>query len=379
MKNIKLIIIAAVFFVISTACLLPSDKDFSQSERRPLAQKPEISMENLLSGQFESDLEKYAADHFPLREGFRNLKALAEYGIFLKKDNNGIYMSEEHAAKILYPYSAKSVTNATDIFRSIYEEYIKGSKTDKEKRIYVSVIPDKGYYLADKEGVPAMDYDAMFAQVAAEMDYAWYIDLTGALREDCYYRTDLHWRQEKLLPAAEALRHAMGLGLAADLGGLGEPGGLKAVTASDNFTGVYKGQSGLALKGEPLVYLTDEMIEGCITYNYETNAEGKVYDLEKLTGKDPYDVFLSGATALITVENPEAAKKTDRELVIFRDSFGSSMAPLLLSDYARITLVDLRYINWPYLRQFVEFDRDRQDVLFLYGTTLLNDSYTLKR
>ena len=123
--------------------------------------------------------------------------------------------------------------------------------------------------------------------------------------------------------------------------------------------------------------MTDDMIDGCRTFNYETNEEGRVYDLEKLSGRDPYDVFLSGATALITVENPDAAKETDRELIIFRDSFGSSLAPLLLSDYARITLVDLRYIKWSYLDQFIDFDR--QDILFIYGTTLLNDSYVLKR
>ena len=96
-KNIKLIIIAGVFFLISGACWLMPDKEFSESERRPLAQKPEISMENLLSGQLESDVEKYTADQFPLRETFRNLKALAEYGLFMKKDNNDIYIENGHA------------------------------------------------------------------------------------------------------------------------------------------------------------------------------------------------------------------------------------------------------------------------------------------
>ena len=369
-KNIKLIIIAGVFFIISGACWLMPDKEFSESERRPLAQKPEISMENLLSGQLESDVEKYTADQFPLRESFRNLKALAEYGLFLKKDNNDIYIENGHAAKILYPYSDKSVTNATDIFRMIYEEYIRGTQTDSEGRIFTAVIPDKGYYLAGEAGIPSIDYDRMFVQVINEMDYARYIDLTGALDADSYYKTDLHWRQEKLLPAAEAVGKAMGL----ELSGLDE---LKQETATEKFQGVYKGQSGLALKAEPLYYMTDETIEGCSTFNFETNEEGKVYDLDRLKGKDPYDVFLSGATALITVENPLAAPKTDRELIIFRDSFGSSLAPLLLSDYAKITLVDLRYIAWSYLKQFVEFDN--QDILFIYGTTLLNDSYTLKR
>ena len=83
--------------------------------------------------------------------------------------------------------------------------------------------------------------------------------------------------------------------------------------------------------------------------------------------KKSADVFLSGATALITVENPDTAEKTDRELIIFRDSFGSSLAPLLLSDYARITLVDLRYIKWSYLDQFIDFDRHWELISWLWG------------
>ena len=41
---------------------------------------------------------------------------------------------------------------------------------------------------------------------------------------------------------------------------------------------------------------------------------------------DPYSVFLSGSKSLLTITNPSA--DTDRELVIFRDSFASSLAPL---------------------------------------------------
>ena len=62
--------------------------------------------------------------------------------------------------------------------------------------------------------------------------------------------------------------------------------------------------------------------------------------------------------------------------MIFRDSFGSSLAPLLIEDYAKITLVDIRYIQSGFLGQFIEFDG--QDVLFIYGTTILNDSSLLK-
>ena len=96
--------------------------------------------------------------------------------------------------------------------------------------------------------------------------------------------------------------------------------------------------------------------------------------MEKAYGKDPYELFLSGALSLITIENPNAT--TDKELVIFRDSFGSSIAPLLVEGYAKITLVDIRYISSDIVGNFVDFDN--QDVLFLYSTLILNNSVTLK-
>lgn len=58
--------------------------------------------------------------------------------------------------------------------------------------------------------------------------------------------------------------------------------------------------------------------------------------------------------------------------MLFRDSFGSSIAPLFLENYSKITLVDLRYISKDVLENFIEFDK--QDVLFLYSTLVLNQN-----
>ena len=85
-------------------------------------------------------------------------------------------------------------------------------------------------------------------------------------------------------------------------------------------------------------------------------------------------MFLSGSLSLITIKNPNA--QTDRKLVMFRDSFGSSIAPLLTSGYAQIDLVDIRYIHPDLLWQFVDFEGC--DVLFLYSTLVLNNSDTIK-
>ena len=111
-----------------------------------------------------------------------------------------------------------------------------------------------------------------------------------------------------------------------------------------------------------------------MVYDYENDRTCPVYDMEKAYGKDPYEMFLSGSLPLVTITNPVA--ETDRELILFRDSFGSSMAPLLVSGYRKITLVDIRYLHPDLLERYIEFDG--QDVLFLYSTLVLNHSETLK-
>ena len=62
--------------------------------------------------------------------------------------------------------------------------------------------------------------------------------------------------------------------------------------------------------------------------------------------------------------------------MIFRDSFTSSLAPLLLETYSKITLVDTRYVQTAMLGYFLDFTN--QDVLFIYSTGLLNNSLALK-
>ena len=99
-----------------------------------------------------------------------------------------------------------------------------------------------------------------------------------------------------------------------------------------------------------------------------------MYDLEKANDKDPYELFLGGSKSLIAIENPSAA--TDKELIVVRDSFGSSLSPLLVEGYAKVTVVDIRYISPVLLGNFIEFHG--QDVLFIYSSLVLNNSSTIK-
>ena len=123
-----------------------------------------------------------------------------------------------------------------------------------------------------------------------------------------------------------------------------------------------------------MVVLRNTRLSQCRVFDFMSGEYTDIYNMDKLDSPDLYDVFLSGDQPLLTVENPNA--QTDRELVIFRDSFGSAIAPLLLSDYSKVTLVDLRYIPADQLAYYLSFDD--QDVLFLYSTLILNNGRSLK-
>lgn len=122
-----------------------------------------------------------------------------------------------------------------------------------------------------------------------------------------------------------------------------------------------------------MYYLTGDVLDDCVVTNYEDGTTGGIYNMDKAAGKDPYEMFLSGPRSLITIENPDC--ESGKELIIFRDSFASSIAPLLAEAYARITLVDIRYLRSDFLDRFIGFED--QDVLFLYSTSVLNHSETL--
>ena len=243
----------------------------------------------------------------------------------------------------------------------VYEKYLKptGSK------VYLSVVPDKNYFIAEKGGYLYMDYESLFRDLREQTGFAEYIDITGQLGITDYYKTDTHWRQEKISSVANYIAAAMGVTINPTY---------TQVDVGVPFYGVYYGQSALPLSAEKIYYLTNETLKNCKVFDYESNAYMDMYDMEKANGKDPYELFLGGSKSLITIENPSAA--TDKELIVFRDSFGSSLSPLLVEGYAKVTVVDIRYISPVLLGNFIEFHG--QDVLFIYSSLVLNNSSTIK-
>lgn len=359
--------VVTVIFSLTLICfafvnIVSPDLEFSKSERRKLKAFPKVTIKSVLSGDWFDEFEKYTLDQFVLRDFFRGVKAWSRYHLFFQKDNNKIYIVEGNINKMEYPLDEKSVIRGAEKLNKIKEKYFK------DKNVFVAVIPDKNYFFAPLNGSLSFDYEKMEQLIKENIKDISYIDLFDAMDKDMFYLTDIHWDQEKIIPVADLILETLG----------------REEKASDfiyekqklyPFYGSYYGQAAIKTKPDTLTYLTHAYLDRATVYDYETKEYTGIYKPELFEGYDPYDVFLSGARTILTIENP--SNTSGKELIIFRDSFGSSIAPLLLCGYSKITLVDIRYIPYDLLGDRLDFSKDI-DVLFLYNTMVFNNSAMLR-
>lgn len=353
MKNkIVTIIFIIYIFTFSILGIVFKDEVISKSERRKLKKIPEFTFTN----EYITNLDKYFLDHFPYRDNFRSLKANLNYKVFRKLDNNNIYLKDNYIFKSNYPTNEDSINYFINKINQIKEDF------SEDNNVYMLIIPDKNYYLKDKDFLQ-LDYDYIYNEVNKLNINN--IDIRNIMTLNDYYETDTHWKQENLDKVIKEITNIMDLPY-------------KNINYQQNifdaFYGVYYGEAAINRKLEKLIYLTNDVINNANVFYLENNNLKKVYNEDKLNGLDSYDVYLDGASAYIEIYNKEAS--SDREIIIFRDSFGSSLTPLLINYYKKITIIDNRYISSDNYLHYVNFTN--QDILFLYSTLIINNSYTLK-
>lgn len=353
-KNIVITIgFVAILTILFWANILKQNQEISITERRKLAQFPEITLKKLINGEVSNKIEKYTVDQFIGRDTFRSVKSFFSMNLLRQKDNNELFEKDGAIYKIEYPLKEQNLNQSLDKINEIYEKYLQGMP------VYYAIIPDKNYYLKGDEHLK-MDYDKLKQIALCKLQHMKYIDIWDDLELTDYYRTDLHWRQENLQKVVKKIQTNMKIESIKELNDI-------PVNIGE-FYGTYYGQLGVKVNPDEMYILINDVIENCKTYNYETKKVGNIYD--KNDSRDKYDIYLSGATPLICIENPNA--NNSKELLIFRDSYASSLAPLLVQNYRKITLIDLRYISSTLLDNYIKFDH--QDVLFLYSTLVLNQN-----
>lgn len=360
MKNkILSISFIIIIFSLSIISIILPDKDISETERRYLMHFPTLNIKTIFNGDFFEEFNTYTVEQFPFREIFIKIKGLATNKLFLKKEENGVFIKNGNFFEISSSINDKSIDYFLELVTKIKNNF-------SSENIYYSIIPDKNYYT--KEEIPKINYNELVETINQNLQDITYINIFNKLSLDSYYKTDIHWKQEKIGEVVKTIALHMN----------NESVNIKYNKLTyDNFYGALYGKIPNNEKPDTITYLIDENTINTKVFDYEKNQYYKVYEEQNLKNIDSYDIFLGGAKALLIMENKNS--KTDKELVIFRDSFSSSLAPLLLPYYKKITLVDLRYINSDYIinNNLIDFNNN-QDILFIYGISIINNSFTLK-
>lgn len=324
------------------------DQEISNSERRTLAKFPKVEF----SSSYIGKVDKYFLDHFPFRDEFRSIKANYNYKALKMMDNNGIYLKDHYIFKSLYPTNKKSIDNFITHIQKMSELF-------PASNIYTMIIPDKNYYLDGD--ILDIDYDYIYGKIGKVGNL---IDVRDVLELDDYYETDTHWKQEKLSKVIKKMDQFMNFNY-------------YDVAYKENvfnkFYGVYYGESAIKREPERLTYLTNSILDKADVEYLENKNLKTIYKEANLEGMDAYNVYLDGASSFIKIHNEAVDGKN---LVVFRDSFGSSLIPLLVPYYSNIIVIDNRYISSNYFSELI--DLKDADVLFLYSTLVVNESGTLK-
>jgi hypothetical protein len=367
MKHTKNIAVTLTFLLTLAlglvACLWSGSRPaaYSQVEKRPLAQFPkDVTWQSLVDKTSIEQFEDFTVDQFPARQFFRAVKARFVMKVLGQKQNNGYAMEDGSIAQIKTSFDQANIDYSLGRLANISTRY----PIDRG-RLYLAIVPDKNYFFAKDYGYPGPDYEALVKDAQERLPDATYIDLFPHLSLSDYYKTDWHWDQSRLLGVLDVLGEGMGFADAL-------PDRYDTHILSP-YRGGYHDQSALYPPPEALTYLTNDIINACTVHDLATGETTGVYIPALFESNTGYDFFLSGMKGLQRIDNPLAT--TDRELIVLRDSFGSSILPLIAQGYRTVWVVDIRNVLPTTLGTWIDFSG--KDVLFLFSTTVL-DSKTFK-
>lgn len=333
----KIMCAAFCVFLVLMSCLfflLPKE-DFSELEKRYLAETPEFSWSNLTSGELGEDIETYMADHVPGRNFFVGLNAYADL-LTGRQVTKGVYLAAGDRlvqSPVLWNEAqAKQNTAAISAFAQSIDVPVD-----------FMVIPSAGW--AARDSIIGLS-DSYMDESLIELLYAYCgsnirtIDIAQIFSEwgdpaSLYYRTDHHWTTEGAYLAYQTYMQALGREYATrDTFQIQTVSGFQGSTYSESALWMVPGEDLELWHGSSALTVT----------NGESKEihEGVFYE-ERLDEADKYTVYLDGNHSIVRIENPEKTGK----LLVIRDSYSNCLGTLLAESYGTVVLVDLRYYKNP--------------------------------
>lgn len=358
--KIKDIVVTIIFLFTIIALFLiniiKEDTDISVAERRKLATMPELTTKSLFDGTYFKKFDSYVTDQFVERDAFRKIKIDIE--LSTKGEYNNLYLYDDYIIEEIFPLNSNSINNLTNKIN-----YIKDTYLNDNSNIYYTIIPDKNYFV--NKGNLKLDYNKLQDMMKSNLTNLNYINIFDKLTLDNYYKTDTHWKEEDLFNVANTIANQMNFDITNNN---------NVVNTITTFKGSYAGRLSVTKDIDTIKTISNPSTLNSSVYNYETKKYTDIYDYTKINSLDKYDIYLSGAVPIIDIINNNTS--SDKELIVFRDSYGSSLIPLLIEGYKKITVIDIRYISSKILNKYIDFND--QDVLFMYSILTINNSFSIR-
>lgn len=364
-KAVTGIFLALVFGITIAGFFVPV-KARSESENRALAQKPKFSLASLFAKEdkekFTTKYEAYLTDQFIGRDTWISVKTRTEL-LLGKTDINGVYFAEDDylitrtdASSIDAEQEEKNIARL-DAFIKKYSELLG------DTNVYAMLVPTAADILADKLPPFTSEYDqeALLDRVAAMLGDN-FIDTREELmqhkNEYLYYKTDHHWTALGAYYAYRAWAQAQKIPVR-------EQEDYKISTGSEEFYGTLYSKVNIQMPADTVLLYEDER-----SYRVEYDMDGKpqksMFSMKRLSEKDKYMVYLDGNHALTQIQQ-QGQKKTEKKLLVIKDSYAHTFVPFLAQDYDEVIMVDFRYNKMP-VSMIIE-NYGITDILVLYNAT----------
>ncbi|MBR6223405.1 MAG: hypothetical protein IKQ71_08195 [Lachnospiraceae bacterium] len=347
-KKVRMVqsLVLIVFIVLFAFITLVTPKsDFSEAENRALQTRPELSLDAVKSGDFQTNYENYLSDQFFGRELFVNLKTRGSR-LLGKKDINGVYVGKDDYLIEKHSYGDYDEDRVNSNIEALADFMNRMTAKYGKEHTCLMFVPAKDAAMSNK--LPAfakpLDTSLITEKMSKLLDDGGagadvMLDLTETMKshedEYIYFRTDHHWTMRGAYYGYCDYAMKMGLTL--------HPSSDYDITeVAKDFYGTTFDK--IQLKKTPdiveLLTLSTGAPKVKVKFDDDNNIWQTLYKEDAVNAKDKYTYFLGGNTAKIQVNSNTKNNKT---LLLVKDSFSNCLIPFLTSEYERIYMIDLRY------------------------------------
>ncbi len=348
-----------IVIVFLLAFIILPKSSFSEIENRSLTEFPKLNLDDIKDGDYMSDISSYLSDHFPLRENFVNNKTQFEQYVLKMDCINNIYIGKNGYRIEQYekPKNTAKIINTINKFN----EAVKNIDVDLMLVPTACTIYDDKLPYYHKNIGQLEDLNNIYSSVSTNN-----IDVYPSLmlhrdNEQLFYKLDHHWTTDGAYYAyVKYCEHKNFTPVAK------EKFDIREVT--DNFKGtIYSKLNDYSLDGDIIkVYGQDNDL----TVNYDNKKTTKsLYNMDYVNKKDKYSLFLDNLHSYIEITNNNI--KTNRELVIIKDSYANSFIPFLVNHYKKIYVFDPRSYKGS-ISDFVNKHSNVKDVFMLYNMNTID-------